>query len=291
MSPSIRKKVASSLFCSGLVLLAGVSVQAPSWAAKLAQQGYYADFELTLTAQAQTIRAGSTEQIVAHVLGRGPDTAQSATVTLRGDDDLTFDDSSGCDQVSGQTIRCPLPAIDPDLQVSRNVEFNSHPDARGIRVISGFVSSELLPTPTNPGLEVDAAAIDLFGAHTTGIWLLNERPMIESDGRLRWHFLVDNLGPSSMLAGRLVLTAKPGTELTCTAFGNARCEVAPDTPLYLPPTGHLVIDALVPAIVPPESGTELTLALLRDEGVDVGQRPDVAAAAYQLAIFSDSFED
>ncbi len=286
-----RAVLARSAFVVASLGLGVYSLRTPTWAAVLASQGYYADFVLTLTTPQQTVAAGSRFAADARVVGHGPDTALLAAVNFRGDDDLQLIEDATCSVIGAQALRCALPEVAADAQVDQRVWSDSNPDARGFRLISAFVTSELLPTPENPGLEVDAVAVELRGEHAAGIALLDERPRLESDLSLTWTFIVDNLGPSSLLSGRLSLSAEPQTELTCRAIGSARCEGDNGEPLYLPTDGQLEIDVTVPPIDPRVAATFVSLSLLRDEGFDVGGRPDVATAAFAFDIFEDSFGD
>ncbi|MGQ0798599.1 MAG: hypothetical protein ACT4NL_00600 [Pseudomarimonas sp.] len=292
MKPSSpREALSRTAFVLALLSLATVSLRAPAWASTLALQGYYADFMLTLNGPVQTVVAGSRFATDAIVRSLGPDTAKHTTVTVRGDDDLRLLEGNGCFTVSIQSLRCELPEIAPGGQIVRRVMIDSDQDARGFRVISGLVASELLPSPNYPGLEVDAIAVQLQGDHAAGIVVANERPQIDSEHRLTWTFIVDNHGPSSLLSGRLVLQAEPGSVLTCRDFGRARCESNPNGTIYLPVDGRLEIDVTVPSIESRIGATYIAMTLYRDEGNDDGGRPSMASAAFSIDVFSDSFGD
>ncbi len=284
-----RTAFARGSFIVVLLALTVTAARTPAWAASLALQGYYADFVLTLSVPQHTLAAGSRFAVDAHVLARGPDTAAHPAITFRGDDDLTLVEDLACAALSGQTLRCILDELAPSAIADQRIWSNSDPDARGLRLISGFAGSELVPTPTNPGLEVDAVAVELRGEHTTAMQLLNERPQIAQDLRLTWTFLLYNLGPSSLLSGRVGLIAEPSSDLACRAFGSARCEGNNGAALYLPIDGYIEIDVSVPPITPPASATYVSLTLIREEGVDVGGQPDMVSAAFEFGIFTDSF--
>jgi len=288
---SPREALSRTAFVLALLSLAVVSLRAPAWASTLALQGYYADFMLTLNAPVQTVVAGSRFATDAIVRSLGPDTAEYTTVTVRGDDDLLLLEGNGCLTVSTQSLRCGLPEMAPGGQIVRRVMVDSHQDARGFRVISGLVASELLPSPNYPGLEVDAIAVQLQGDHAAGIAVVDERPQVDSEQRLTWTFIVDNLGPSSLLSGRLQLVAEPDSIRTCRAFGRARCATNANGTIYLPVDGSLEIDVTVPGINPRIGATYIAMTLLRDEGNDDGGRPSMASAAYSFDVFSDSFGD
>lgn len=286
-----RAVLARSAFVVASLGLAVFSLRAPTWAATLAAQGYYADFVLSMTTPQPAVAAGSRFAADARVIGLGPDTARQAVLNYRGDVDLRLVESAICDAIGALALRCVLPEIAPDAHIDQRIWSDSNPDARGFRLISAFITSELLPTPGNPGLEVDAVAVELRGEHATGISLVEERPRVDADLRLTWTFVIDNLGPSSLLRGRLELIADPGTELSCRSTGNARCEGGSGEPLYAPVDGQLAIDVTVPSIEPRVAATFVSLRLIREEGLDVGGRPSVASAAFAFSIFRDSFGD
>lgn len=286
----MRETVSRSAFLVALASLSAVSLRAPAWASELATHGYYADFMLTL-AGPETVAAGTRFWTHAVVHSLGPDTAHQVNLTVRGDEELRLLESDTCARVGAQAVRCGLSEMPGGSEALRDLQVDAHQDARGVRVISGLVASELSPSENYPGLEVDAIAVQLVGAHAAGISLVDERPQVDAEQWLTWTFLVDNVGPSSLLSGRIQLAAAPGSLLSCRPFDGAACSAQATGNIYLPVDGRLEIDVTVPAIDTRIGATHVALTLLRDEGSDIGGRPSVASAAFEFPVFSDSFGD
>jgi hypothetical protein len=288
----IRVVLPRLIFASALAGLGLVAVNAPAWAEVLKREGYYTDFGLRLSAEPQTVPAGHTTFVGYTVESFGPDLAEHPTLTLREDAGirLLVESQPQCPRTGAQSVRCSLPALLPGQTLEKTyLSALTDPDARGLRLLSGFVSAETSQTGTGPGLDVDATWVQVVGQFNTGMQWIDRIPTQLPDGHLRWTMELDNAGPSSVIEGFLIVSASNGYRDTCRSFGGASCPEIGGR-VYLPPDSRIQIDVDVPRTELDNGGITLFGSFSFAEGQQVGARPQFVFLDYLPAIFSGGFE-
>ncbi|WP_395787837.1 hypothetical protein [Aquimonas sp.] len=288
----VRVVLPRLIFAGALAGLGLIAVNAPAWAEVLKRQGYYTDFRLTLNIAPQTVAAGALTHLRYDVESLGPDVAEHPVLILREDADirLLVDGLPLCPRTGPQSVRCIFSALLPGQAMTNlHLPLSSHPDARGLRVVSGFVSAETSPTGAGPGLDVDATWLRLIGQHNTGMRLLDRTPTPLPDGYLRWTFELDNAGPSSVIEGYLSVTSNNSYRDRCRSSGGAVCP-QPDGRVYLPPGSRIELDIEVAGGAQDASGISFFAAFFSPEGQLVGTRPQFVSMSYLPLVFSDGFE-
>ncbi len=290
-----RNRLARSAFLSLGLLLAAVAAVMPAWGEALRGAGGYAgytDLELALDPPAD-ILAGLTEPLGLAVTNHGPDPVSTPWVLLSADPGLVIY-GADCSVLGTGSLRCFLPPLGVGESHLASATIASSPEARGVRAIAGYAGSEL---PTGGlGLELDAGAIELYGITDMGASVFDELPETLPDGRLRWTFFMDNLGPSSQLAAdfRVDVVADPpvALDVTCHPSPQAVCSSAPFAyDGFIPPGGDLQVD--VTTALPHGGSVEaidvyFQIFSLGDENLSV--RPQLVHVRRTASMFRDGFE-
>lgn len=288
----VRAVLPRLVFAGSLAGLGLVAVNAPAWAEVLKREGYYTDFRLRLSVEPQTVAAGHTTFVGYTVESYGPDLAEHPTLTLREDAGirLLVESQPQCPRTGAQSVRCNLPAVLPGQTLGKTyLSALADPDARGLRLLSGFVSAETSPTGTGPGLDVDATWVQVVGQYNTGMRLLDQTPTPLPDGYLRWTFELDNAGPSSVIEGYLSVTSNNSYRDACRSSGGAACPQV-DGRVYLPPGSRIELDIEVAGGAQDAGGISFFAAFFSPEGQVVGTRPQFVSMSYLPLVFSDGFE-
>ena len=279
------------LFAGALVGLGWIAVDSPSWARALQLQGYYTDFSLRLDAEPQGIAAGRLGSLRASVASLGPDASLHTTLTLREDEDVTLLDEGACLPPASQSLRCPLGALQPDeTPPPLFLWIVSNPDARGLRLFSGYLDSENPPTQNGPGLNVDATWVNLVGEFDSGMRLLTPTPEALADGYLRWTYEVDNRGPSSLIEAFHSLNSFHGFRTVCRGYAGAIC-ATPQGAIFMPPGSRFEVDVEVPRTLLEVSDIGFSAGFLSTEGTQIGSRPRSLSVYYSRWIHQDGFGD
>ena len=288
----VRVVLPRLIFAGALAGLGLVAVNAPAWAEVLKREGYYTDFGLRLSVEPQIVPAGHTTFLGFSVASLGPDAAEQPTLTLREDAGirLLVESQPQCPRIGAQSVRCNLPALLPGQTFGKTyLSALTDPDARGLRLLSGFVSAETSPTGSGPGLDVDATWVQVVGQFNTGMRLLDQAPTQLPDGHLRWTMELDNVGPSSVIEGYLGLSSSNNLRDTCRSFGGAICPQV-DGRVYLPPGSQIQIDLDVPRNELDTRGISIFASFFSAEGQQIGPRPQFVSVHYEPWIFRGGFE-
>ncbi len=293
MSIDAMNRVAPRLlFVSALMGLGWISLNAPAWAEALKLEGYYTDFSLRLGLDSQRVVAGQATQLSFEVSSLGPDAAERPVLTLRDDVGLELIEVTPCARTSSTSLRCELPALQPGQSLPiGTLPVLTDPDARGVRLVSGFVSSENAPSAGGPGIKVDAAWLELVGEFDVGMGLLDQTPFPLPDGHLRWTFEIDNRGPSGVVDALLFVGSASNVSfrVSCYAYGGAVC-AQPDGRIHLPVGSVLHINIDAPRGELDTQPLEVLSYISLREGTQIGGRPLSVELRYLPSLFSDGFE-
>lgn len=288
---TFRAALPRLIFAGALASLSLVAVFMPAWAEALKAQGYYTDFSLQLGAQPHQVLAGASAVITYDVASLGPDAAQAPALVLREDAGLAFLDNAGCTRLSDSSLRCALPPMQPGQVLPRGgLLINTDPDARGLRLVSGYVTAETRPSADGPGIKVDATWMELRGEFDVGLAGLSAPPVQLADGYLRWTLVLDNAGPSSVIDGHFEMAANAQFRAACRSVNGAVCPQAAAGAVYLPPNSRLEFDLDVPAGTLDSSDISLFAAFTALEGSPIGSRPRFVSAVHGRALFENGFD-
>lgn len=279
------------LFAGALAGLGLIATNAPAWAEVLKLQGYYTDFSLQLSVEPQTVAAGHLSGMSYTVASLGPDHAEDVVLNLREDADVRLLAEVLCARPAAQSVRCRVGALQPgQVRPTLYLPLQSNPDARGVRLLSGYVTAETSPTADGPGLNVDATWVRLVGEFDSGVRALNTVPVSLPDGFLRWTVELDNRGPSSLIDAYLAVSTNNEYRTNCRFYGNARCPQL-DGYVYLAPGSRLQLDVEIPRSELGPSPIQFSVGALSVEGTQIGTRPRSVSVTYSPWIFRDGLEN
>jgi hypothetical protein len=276
--------VARAMFGAAGVLMLAVSLGMPSWAQGLRTEGYYAALHLDLFTQPAQA-AGTTDRVGARVRNLGQDAAIEPWLRLSADAGASLH-SADCVAEAAGAVRCDLPSIPANGEVSLDVQLLIHPDSRGILTIVGVAGDH------SPGIVVDIAGTDVRGLHDIGVSVVDAVPATLDGGALRWTFVVDNLGPSSTFAWVHEVTAlhvgEAEIQIECRAGPGATCPQQ-DEAGYLNVGAGVEVDVTVPPF-----GIDFQMAAIRfsietHEGEGLDLRPTAQVVVHSQDIFADGF--
>ncbi len=292
MSTNMLKGVAQRLvFAGSLASLGWIAMDAPAWAQALKLEGYYSDFSLLLGVEPQVVAAGRVASTRSTVASLGPAAASDVVLTLREDADIGLHADGACSRTATQTVRCWLGALQPGQGLpTLYLPLSSNPDARGLRLISGYVDSENPPSVDGPALNIDASWLRLVGEFDIGVRLLDAAPVLLPDEHLQWTVELDNRGPSSLIDGYLLLTTPNISRTQCRFYGNASC---PDLSgrVYLSPGSRVELDVEIPRSELDGSVIFFDVGAFAVEGMPIGSRPKFVNLQYASMIFRDGLEN
>lgn len=212
-------------------------------------------------------------------------------LTLREDADIGLLADGACSRTAIQTVRCSLGALQPGQGLpTLYLALLSNPDARGLRILSGYVDSENPPTAEGPALNIDAAWLRLVGEFDTGVRLLNAAPVVLPDDHLQWTVELDNRGPSSLIDGYLLLSTANSARTQCRFYGNATCP-DPGGRVYLAPGSRIELDIQFPRSELDAGTLFFDVSTMSLEGAQIGSRAQFVTVVYSPYIFSDGLEN
>lgn len=292
MSTNILKGVAQRLlFAGSLASLGWIAMDAPAWAQALKLEGYYSDFSLQLGVEPQVVAAGRVASTRSTVASLGPAAASEVVLTLREDADIGLHADGACSRTAIQTVRCWLGALQPGQGLpTLYLPLSSNPDARGLRLISGYVDSENPPSVDGPALNIDATWLRLVGEFDIGVRLLDAAPVLLPDEHLQWTVELDNRGPSSLIDGYFVLSTSNSARTQCRFYGNASCP-DPIGRVYLAPGSRIELDVAIPRSELDGSAINFAVGAITMEGVLIGSRPRSVSQHYASWLFRSGFEN
>ncbi|SDD47169.1 hypothetical protein [Aquimonas voraii] len=266
-------------------------MDAPAWAEALKLEGYYSDFSLQLEVEPQVVVAGRVASTRSTVASLGPSAASDVVLTLREDADIGLQTDGACSRTGFQTVRCRLGALQPGQELQTlQLPLLSDPDARGLRLLSGYVDSENPATADGPALHIDATWLSLVGEFDIGVRLLDDVPVLLPDDHLQWTVELDNRGPSSLIDGYLVLSTSNSARTQCLVHGNAAC---PDSigRVYLAPGSRVELQVEIPRSELEGSPINFAVGALAMEGVRIGSRPMFVSLQYASSLYRNGFEN
>lgn len=272
-----------------------VSLALPAWSRVLQAQGYggYVDLQVQLSGPNGAAVAGEPLSVSVETSNAGPDSADSAALTLAADASLRFTSSAGCADSPVFNVRCALGLPLPPGSSLPSAFFGElDPDARGFATVGVFASS--IETDLVPGNEIDVIGFPIVARRDLSASLLSPVPETLVDGRLVWQVEMRNFGPSSarlvnVWTGSYSWSAEP-VEHVCQSIGAALCPEQASGAGFLMPGARLLYSIVMPALTEANPLNTVAMSLWGNEGDESGSEPNEVFFSYGDALFADGGE-